>query len=163
VSYRGYSVSTGRPTEEGLRQDALAAHEFAAARHPADRIALWGHSLGSGVAVRLASERPIGKLILEAPFFSAVDVAVKMFPFAPVQLLMLDQFRSDLRIGAVTAPVLIVHGERDDVIPIASGERLFALIRSPKRFVRYPQGDHVNLDDFGVVGTVHEFLGGAVE
>jgi fermentation-respiration switch protein FrsA (DUF1100 family) len=163
VSYRGYSSSTGRPTEQGLRQDALAAHEFAAGRHAADRIALWGHSLGSGVAVRLASERPIGKLILEAPFLSAVDVAARLFPFAPVRLLMLDQFRSDLRIGTVTAPVLVVHGVRDDVIPIASGERLFELIRAPKRFIRYPQGNHVNLDDFGVVGAVHAFLAGPIE
>jgi fermentation-respiration switch protein FrsA (DUF1100 family) len=163
VSYRGYSTSTGRPTEEGLRQDALAAYAFAAAGLEPKRIALWGHSLGTGVAVRLASEREIGRLVLEAPFFSAVDIAAKVYPFIPVRLLMLDQFRSDLRIGAVTAPVLVVHGERDTVVPVESGERLFALIRSPKRFVRYPRGDHVNLDDFGVVDAVHAFLDGTAE
>ena len=163
VSYRGYSTSTGRPTEEGLRQDALAAYAFAASRVEPNRIALWGHSLGTGVAVRLASEREIGRLVLEAPFFSAVDIAAKVYPFIPVRLLMRDQFRSDLRIGTVTAPVLVVHGERDTVVPIESGERLFALIRAPKRFVRYPRGDHVNLDDLGVVDTVHAFLHGGAE
>jgi fermentation-respiration switch protein FrsA (DUF1100 family) len=163
VSYRGYSTSTGRPTEEGLHQDALAAYAFAAGRVEPKQIALWGHSLGSGVAVRLASEREVGRLVLEAPFFSAVDVAAKVYPFIPVRLLMLDQFRSDLRIGGVTAPVLIVHGERDTVVPVESGERLFGLIRAPKRFVRYPRGDHVNLDDFGVVDTVHAFLDGGAE
>jgi uncharacterized protein len=163
VSYRGYSISTGRPTEEGLRQDALAAYAFVASRVERNRIALWGHSLGTGVAVRLASEREIGRLVLEAPFFSAVDVAAKVYPFIPVRLLMRDQFRSDLRIGTVTAPVLVVHGERDTVVPIESGERLFALIRAPKRFVRYPRGDHVNLDDFGAVDAVHGFLDGGAE
>src|SRR5262249_21339625 len=88
LSYRGYAGSTGEPTEEGLHRDALAAYEFAAARYPADRIVLWGHSLGSGVAVRLAAARRIGKLVLEAPFTSTADVAAMRFPFVPVRLLM---------------------------------------------------------------------------
>jgi fermentation-respiration switch protein FrsA (DUF1100 family) len=163
LSYRGYSASTGSPSEEGLARDAMAAYGFAAARYGAERIALWGHSLGSGVAVRLASEQRIAKLVLEAPFSSAVDVAAATFPFAPVRLLMRDQFRSDQRIARVTAPVLVLHGERDTVIPIASGERLYGLIRGPKRFVRFPAGDHVNLDDFDAVGVVHAFLAEAVE
>jgi len=163
LSYRGYSRSTGRPTEEGLARDALAAYAFAGARYAADRIALWGHSLGSGVAVRLASERRIAKLVLEAPFSSAVDIAAAMFPISPVRLLMLDQFRSDERIAGVTAPVLVMHGARDRVIPIASGERLYGLIRAPKRFVRFPDGDHVNLDDFDAVGVVQKFLAETIE
>jgi len=158
LSYRGYSRSTGSPTEEGLARDAAAAHAFAKARYAVDRIALWGHSLGSGVAVRLASEHGIAKLVLEAPFSSAVDIAAAMFPFAPVRLLMHDQFRSDERIVRVTAPVLVLHGEGDGVIPITSGERLYGLIRAPKRLVRFPDGDHVNLDDFGAVGIVQAFL-----
>jgi fermentation-respiration switch protein FrsA (DUF1100 family) len=158
LSYRGYSRSTGSPTEEGLARDAVAAYAFAKARYAAERIALWGHSLGSGVAVRLASEQRIAKLVLESPFSSGVDIAAAMFPFAPVRLLMHDQFRSDERIARVTAPVLVLHGARDNVIPIASGERLYGLIRGPKRFVRFPDGDHVNLDDFDAVGVVHAFL-----
>jgi len=133
------------------------------ARVSAERIALWGHSLGTGVAVRLASEQAIGKLVLEAPYASAVEIAAESFPFVPVRLLMLDQYRSDLRIPRVTAPVLVLHGDRDTVIPIASGERLFALIKSQKRFVRFPGGDHINLDDFGVVDVVNGFLDEAAE
>jgi uncharacterized protein len=163
LSYRGYSSSTGRPTEDGLARDATAAYAFANARYAAERIALWGHSLGTGVAVRLASEQSIAKLVLEAPFSSAVAIAAAMFPFAPVRLLMHDQFRSDERIARVTAPVLVLHGARDNVIPIASGERLYGLIPGRKRFVRFPDGDHVNLDDFDAVGVVHAFLAEAVE
>jgi fermentation-respiration switch protein FrsA (DUF1100 family) len=119
---------------------------------------LWGHSLGTGVAVRLAAERPVGKLILEAPYTSVVDVAASIFPFVPVRWLIHDHFHSDQRSARVTAPVLVLHGARDDAIPIAFGERLFALIRAPKKFVRFPDGGHIDLDDHGAMAVVHEFL-----
>ena len=145
LSYRGYAGSTGRPSEEGLIADARAAYAFAAARHPAARLVLWGESLGSGVAVALAAEKPVARLVLEAPFSSAVDIAARAYPIVPVRWLMKDQFRSDLRIGKVNAPVLIVHGDQDRVVPIASGERLYALITAPKRFVRVPGAGHEDL------------------
>ena len=138
LSYRGYGGSSGRPTEAGLISDAIAAYAFALARYPAERIVLWGESLGTGVAVALAAEKPVARVILESPFSSAVDIAARRYWFVPVRWLMKDQFRSDLRIGKVTAPVLVLHGERDTVVPIALGERLYALINAPKRFVRFP-------------------------
>ncbi len=149
LSYRGYMGSTGKPTEQGLLLDAEAVYQFAVSRYSWDRIVLWGHSLGSGVAVALAATRPVAKLILEAPFSSTVDVAASMFPIFPVRWLMHDQFHSDQRIGAVKAPILILHGDRDVVVPIKFGERLFALAPEPKRFVRYPGGGHDDLDAFG--------------
>ena len=135
LSYRGYGGSTGKPTEAGMLLDAAAAYEFAAAVYPARRIVVWGESLGTGVAVALAATKPIGRLVLEAPFTSAADVGARVYWFLPVRLLMKDPFRSDQRIGQVTAPLLVVHGERDQVVPIALGERLFALANEPKRFV----------------------------
>ena len=122
-------------------EDAEAAYAFAAARYPPERIALWGESLGSGVAVALAAEKPVGWVVLEAGFRSAADVGAGVYWYVPVRLLMKDQFRSDLRIGKVTAPVLMLHGDRDNIIPIALGERLYALINAPKRFVRFPAAD----------------------
>jgi uncharacterized protein len=158
IDYRGYGGSTGRPTETGLLMDAETAHGFAAARYPAARIAVWGESLGTGVAVGLAAERPIGRLVLEAPFTSAVDVAARRYPFVPVRLLMKDQFRSDLRIASITVPLLVLHGVRDTVVPIEYGERLFGLAREPKRFVRFPDGDHEGLDQLGALAAVKAFL-----
>ena len=158
IDYRGYGGSTGRPTEAGLAIDAAAAYAFAAARYPAERIAIWGESLGTGVAVALAAKRPAGHIVLEAPFTAAVDLAARQYPFLPVHWLMKDQFRSDLRIGAVTAPLLILHGERDPIVPIAYGERLFALANEPKRLVRFPEGEHENLDQFGALAIVKSFL-----
>src|SRR5262245_36555625 len=116
LSYRGYGGSSGRPNEAGLLEDAAAAYAFAVARYPPERIALWGESLGSGVAVALAAEKPVGRVVLEAPFSSAADVGAGVYWYVPVRLLMKDQFRSDLRIGKVTAPVLVLHGARDNII-----------------------------------------------
>src|SRR5208337_2811477 len=102
--------------------------------------AVWGFSLGTGPAVALASERQIGKLILEAPYTSTADVAGSYFPFVPVRLLMKDQFHSDERIAKVHIPLLVMHGKRDPAIAIRFGERLFALANEPKRFVTFPDG-----------------------
>jgi fermentation-respiration switch protein FrsA (DUF1100 family) len=158
LSYRGYGGSSGSPTEPGLVSDGLAAYAFALARYQPARIALWGESLGSGVAVAIAAEKPVGHVILESPFSSAVDVGAGRYWFVPVRLLMKDQFRSDLLIGKVTAPVLVLHGERDRIVPIVLGERLYALINAPKRFVRFPDAGH---NDIGAraVEAARQFLG----
>jgi fermentation-respiration switch protein FrsA (DUF1100 family) len=158
LSYRGYGGSTGRPSEAGLIRDAQAAYDFAAARYRPERLVLWGESLGTAVAIALAAERRIGGLILDAPFTSAADVGASAYPFAPVRWLIKDSFRSDLRIARVQAPTLILHGERDSIIPISFGERLFALANEPKRMVRFPAGNHVDLDDHGANAAVHDFL-----
>jgi len=159
LSYRGYGGSTGSPTEAGLIADAEAAYAFAVARYPAEKIVLWGESLGSGVAVAIATEYKVGRIVLEAPFSSAVDVGARAYWFLPVRLLMKDQFRSDQRIGRVTAPLLFLHGARDWVVPIALGERLYALANEPKRFVRFPDGGHEDLDRYGAQDAVRAFLG----
>src|SRR6516165_429956 len=158
LSYRGYGGSSGAPTEAGLAADALAAYAFTTDHYPAERIVLWGESLGSGVAVALAAEMPVGWLILQSPFTSAADVGAQSYWFVPVRLLMKDQFRSDLRIGKVTAPVLVLHGERDNIVPMALAERLYGLINAPKRFVRFAGVGH---NDLGAqaVEAAKQFLG----
>ena len=161
LSYRGYGGSTGSPTEQGLLADAAAAYAFATARVPAARIALWGESLGSGVAIALAIEHTVARMVLEAPFSSAVDIGAKAYWFLPVRLLMKDQFRSDLRIARVKVPILILHGTQDGVVPIAFGERLYALANEPKRMLRLNGGGHNNLDAFNAVALAREFLLGA--
>jgi len=159
LNYRGYGGSSGSSSEAGLIADARAAYEFAAARYPAERIALWGESLGSGVAVALAAERPVARMILESPFTSIADIAASIYWFVPVRLLIKDPFRSDLRIGGITVPILVLHGARDDVVPIRFGERLYELIRAPKRFVRLAEAGHNDHDAYGAVEAVREFLG----
>lgn len=158
LSYRGYGGSTGRPSEAGLIADAEAAYAFAAARYPAERIVLWGESLGTGVAVALAARHRVGRLVLEAPFTSAADVGARVYWYLPVQRLMKDPFRSDRLIGAVKAPLLILHGARDAVVPIEFGEQLFALANEPKRFARFVEATHHDLDAHGAMAEFRAFL-----
>ena len=153
LSYRGYGGSSGRPSEAGLIEDARATYAYAAKRYPTAHLVLWGESLGTGVAVALAAEKQVARLVLEAPFYSAVSIAASAYPFVPVRLLMQDRFRSDLRIRNVTAPVLIVHGDHDAVIPIEAGERLSALVAAPKRFVRIEGAGHEDLGLRAVVAA----------
>jgi fermentation-respiration switch protein FrsA (DUF1100 family) len=153
LSYRGYGGSSGSPSEAGFIADANAAYAFAVARYPAPRIVVWGESLGTGVAVALAAEQPVGHVVLESPFTSAADVGAERYWFAPVRLLMKDQFRSDLRIGKVTAPVLVLHGDRDRVVPFVFGERLYAMINAPKQFVRFPGLGHNDLGSRSVAAA----------
>jgi fermentation-respiration switch protein FrsA (DUF1100 family) len=158
LSYRGYAGSSGQPSEQGLLQDAAAAYAFTTARYGVERIVVWGFSLGTGVAVALAAEHPVAKLILEAPYTSTVELAGSMLRIVPVGLLMLDQFHSDQRIKRVTVPLLFMHGTSDATIPISLGERLFALANEPKRFVRFSGGGHDNLQDFGAIETARGFI-----
>ena len=158
LSYRGYGGSTGLPSEKGLLADADGRLSFAAAKYEPKRIVVWGFSLGTGPAVAIAAEHPVGKLILEAPYTSTADVAASLMPIMPVRWLMQDQFRSDERIGKVNAPLLMMHGARDPGIPIRFGERLYALANQPKRFVRFPDGGHDDLDAHGAVETALKFV-----
>lgn len=163
LEYRGYGGNSGTPSEHGLIADGDAAYAFAAARYPVRQIVLWGQSLGSGVAVAVAAKKPVGRLILEAPFTSAAAVASIRYWYMPVRLLMKDQFHSDRRIRKVTAPLLILHGARDHVVPYAMGERMFELANKPKYIVRFLDGSHDNLDANGALDAVARFLAGDLE
>lgn len=148
LSWRGYGGSTGRPSEPGLLADAEAALAFLGDRGLAPgQIVVLGESLGTGVAVQLAARHPVGALVLEAPYTAAVDVAARAYPWLPVRLLMKDQFRSRDWIGRVTAPVLILHGEADRVIPFAMGRALFDLANPPRTFVSLGARGHEALFD----------------
>ncbi len=155
VSYRGYGGSTGSPTRRGLMLDGEAAYRETRARgYNGSRIVIMGASLGTGVATALAATHEAAALVLEVPYSTALDVASTHYPFFPVRWLMLDRFRSDLAIHRVHIPVLMVHGEEDDVIPISSVKRLFDLANEPKAFVSVPDGGHLVLeqaDDFSRV------------
>lgn len=137
ISYRGYGGSEGSPTEQGLHADADAAYEMLRAEGVADSdIMLVGESLGSGVVIQLAARHRVGAIALEAPFTSAADVGASRYWFLPVRLLMKDQFRSVDHInrrGGI--PLLIQHGEHDEVTAASFGERLHAMAAEPKELI----------------------------
>ena len=124
MHYRGYGGSTGKPSEDALVADALALFDRVSTEHP--NVVVIGRSLGSGVAVHVASLRPVARLILVTPYDSLVEFAAKQFPYFPVRWLLLDKYESWKYAAQVTAPTLIVAAERDEVIPRTSTEALYA-------------------------------------
>jgi fermentation-respiration switch protein FrsA (DUF1100 family) len=159
VEYRGYGGNPDRPTEAGLMADGRAALDFLAARRvPPERTVLYGESLGSGVAVRMAAETAIAALVLEAPFSSAVDVGASAYWFLPVRFLMKDRFDSMAHIGRVTAPLFMVHGEADHVVPVRFGRRLFEAAPGRKEAVYLPHAGHNDLPAHGSTRLVLGFL-----
>jgi fermentation-respiration switch protein FrsA (DUF1100 family) len=163
LEYRGYGGQDGSPSEAGLIADAEAAYAYAAAHYPVPQLVVWGESLGAGVAVALAAEKPVGRVILEAPFTSATAVGAGHYWYLPVRLLMKDQFRSDERIAKITAPLLILHGVQDETVPYAMGEKLFDLANKPKHIVRFLDGHHQDLDQNGALDAVARFLAGDLD
>ena len=143
-AWRGYPGSTGRPSEAGLLLDAEAAYDFVRARTDGP-IVIYGQSLGSGVAVHLATVRDALALVLEAPYDSVLAVASGRFRFAPVGTLLRHTFRSDQRIGEVEAPILIVHGTADRVIPISHGRALLSLAPAGAEFHEVEGATHFDI------------------
>jgi uncharacterized protein len=143
LDYRGYGKSTGAPSEEGLVLDARAALEWLeAAGVPAARVIVTGKSLGGGVATALALERTFMGLVLESTFTSIPAVASKLFPFLPVGQLMPDRYPSSERVARAGCPVFVIHGDRDELIPLSEGEALFEAAAEPKALWRVPGAGH---------------------
>lgn len=124
LHYRGYGGSTGHPTEGANQSDAAALFRVAYAQHP--QVAVIGRSLGSGIAVRLASENPVSRLVLVTPYDSVERIAAAQYPYVPVKWLLLDRYESWKYAPHVRIPTTIIAAENDEVIPRASTERLFA-------------------------------------
>ncbi len=163
VSYRGYGGNRGRPTEEGLYADGRAALDFLKSQGVApERVVLYGESIGTGVAVQMASElgpeNPVAALVLEAPLTSMDDVAAHHYPYVPVRSLIRDHFDSASKIAGVNTPVLIIHGDRDRTVPIKFGRMLFEAAAEPKESRWLEGGNHNDLYDFGAAQVVVEFL-----
>ena len=141
--YRGYGRSEGNPSEDGVYRDARAAYDHVRSLGiPADRILLWGSSLGGAVAVDLATHRPSAGLILEATFTSAYDVAAAVYPYLPVRWVMKTSFDSESKIRTVNVPSLHLHGEHDEIIPPMLGRKLFEAAPEPKEFYLIPGAGH---------------------
>lgn len=133
LHYRGYGGSSGKPSEAALHADALALFDKVHDAHA--RVTVVGRSLGSSVAIRLASIRPVSRLVLVTPFNSLLELAARQFPFMPVRWLMLDKFESWRYAPVVQVPTTLVVAEHDEIIPAASSLRL--LKQFPMDVARY--------------------------
>ena len=141
--YRGYGASEGSPDEEGTYRDARAAWCWLVARGAApERVVLFGESLGSAVALQLALEVDARALVLESPFASVPAMARAVYPFLPVWPFVRTRYDNAAKIGRLRMPLLVLHGERDEVVPFAQGRRVFDAAPEPKRFFTIPGAGH---------------------
>lgn len=161
LEYRGFGGNPGKPSEDGFRADARAA---LAALHamgiPNERIVLWGESLGTGVAVGLAAGDAVAAVILESPYTSIRAIAQKKYPYAPVSLLLKDPFDSLSRIGGLKAPVMIIHGAQDEIVPVEMGRALHAAAPEPKALWIAAQTGHGGLVEAGAIEAAAAFIAG---
>jgi pimeloyl-ACP methyl ester carboxylesterase len=159
VSWRGYGGSEGSPTEEGLYNDARATIQYLLDKKiPLNDIFLYGESLGSGVAVQMATEFKVRALILEAPYTSISNRAAELYPYIPVNLLLKDRFQSIDKIGKIHIPVLIFHGYLDAVMPINHARRLLQAANEPKEVRLFENKGHTDFDFHVLAGYTHEFV-----
>lgn len=159
LNYRRYGGSGGWPTEANNVADASAAFDYLRALGvPAREIVAYGELLGTAVATRLALQRPVRALVLEAPFTSVVDVGLQVWWFLPLRLIMTDQYRTIDRIGSVRVPLLIVHGARDSLIPVTQARQIYAAANQPKSLAILRRGAHNDLFDHGAWEKVTAFL-----
>lgn len=163
VDYRGYGGNPGRPTEDGLAADARAAQRWLTAQPNVDwnRVVYFGESLGGAVAVGLAVEHPPAALVLRSPFTSLGDVAGVHYPWLPVSRLLLDRYPSIDRITALSAPLLVIAGDADDIVPASLSRRLYDAAPQPKEMLSIPglgHNDRAMLDGPQLLTAVHRFL-----
>ena len=164
VEYRGYAGNPGTPSETGLYADGAAALDFIAGQGiAADRIVLWGESLGSGVAVELATRRAVAAVILEAPFTSVAAAAQHHYRLIPAAMLVRDRFDSLSRIDRLNAPLLILHGERDRIVPVSHGRTLLEAAPEPKEGWFAAEGGHRKFAQFGALDAAIAFIDRRVE
>jgi pimeloyl-ACP methyl ester carboxylesterase len=146
LNYRGFGGSGGSPSEEAIAEDALALFDQVYASHP--QISLIGRSLGSGVAVRLASQRPVQQLILVTPYNSLEEIATRQYPWLPVQWLLKDRFESGKYAAHIRVPTLLLAASNDEVIPRASTQRLLENFPQGVAVLRVvPDSGHNSISD----------------
>jgi fermentation-respiration switch protein FrsA (DUF1100 family) len=158
-AYRGYSGSTGSPSEAALIADAKLAHDhlLGMGLRPED-IVIYGESLGTGVAVQLAADRRAAGVVLDAPYTSLLDIARLHYPFIPVKLFLLDTFASVDHIKRIDAPLLVMHGTEDRVIPLESGKALYDAANQPKQMAVLRGAGHSDLYAFGAMQILRRFI-----
>ena len=145
IDYRGYGKSRGRPSEQGLYKDAIAAYNYLLTRQDVDpnKIICYGDSLGGVVAVDLATKKKVATLVVDSAFSSASDISKMIFPFVPAFLLT-TKMDSATKVKGITIPKLFIHSSNDEIIPFKLGKKLFDAAAQPKEFLQIVGGHNTN-------------------
>lgn len=159
MAYRGYSGSTGMPSERANVADAKLAYDTLISMGvPAEEIILYGESIGTGVAVQTAAEKRVAGLILDAPYTSILEVAQMIYPYLPSGLLMRDRYETLRYLDKVEAPILVIHGEQDTIIPVEMGHKIAQLAPSPTEIVTFHRAGHSDHGKYGSYDVVNDWI-----
>ncbi|MBA3602208.1 MAG: alpha/beta hydrolase [Parachlamydiaceae bacterium] len=158
LAYRGFSGNPGTPSEKGLYEDARAAIRFLFTKSvPNSCLVLLGESLGTAVAIQMATEYNVGALILQSPFTSLSDVGKYIYPHLPIKWLLQDKYESFTKIHRIHCPVLVILAGNDKTIPLQISQKLYDAITAPKKLIISPNKEHNALNESGaIVQFMHE-------
>jgi len=159
IAWRGFSGNQGKPTENNLYEDGRSAVRWIKDYGVEDEnIVLYGESLGTGIATEIAQNNNFAGVILETPFTSMVDAAKKFYPYIPVKLLLRDKYENIKKIKNITSPILVMHGEADQIVPFAMGQKIFQEANNPKFSYFTKNDDHMMEFDEKLIGQLNLFL-----
>ena len=158
-AYRGFNDNEGMPSEEGLYKDAENVIKWLKSKNILEnKIILYGESLGTAVAIHTAQSKNFSGIILEAPFTSMVDLGKKYYPFFPVKFLLKDKYESKKKLNLINSPVLVMHGEKDKIVPFYMGKQIFEILPSPKFSYFNQQDDHMMEYNQDLINSIKNFI-----
>jgi fermentation-respiration switch protein FrsA (DUF1100 family) len=161
IAWRGFSGNNGKPSEEGLYLDGNSAINWLIKKGVAEKnLILYGESLGTGVATHLAQNRNFGGVILETPFTSMVDAAKIFYPYIPVNLLLKDKFENYKKVKNINSPILVMHGEIDQIVPFSMGKKIYEIANEPKYSYFTKYDNHMMEYNESLVLALKSFLKG---
>ena len=159
ISWRGFSENSGKPTEQGLYKDGKSAIDWLKNMGLDDKdIILYGESLGTGIAIEIAQNKNFAGLILETPFTSMIDAAKNVYPYIPVGLLLKDRYENDKKIKNINIPLLVMHGEEDQIIPYKMGKKIYEIANKPKYSYFTKYDNHMMEYDEKLVFALTSFI-----
>ncbi len=159
LAWRGFSGNEGKPTEPGLYKDAKGAVTWLKKKGvDEENIIIYGESLGTGVAIEIAQNNNFAGVILESPFTSMVAAAKSKYPIFPIKLLLKDKYENDKKIKNIKSPILIMHGEADNIVPFWMGKKLFELANQPKYSYFPKYDDHMMEFNKDLIKSINLFI-----
>ena len=159
IAWRGFSGNAGKPTEQGLYQDARSAVKWLVNEGAIEEnIIIYGESLGTGVATEIAQNKNFAGVILESPFTSMLAAAKSKYPIFPIKLLLKDKYESNKKIKNIKSPILIMHGEVDKIVPFWMGKKMFELANEPKYSYFSKYDDHMMEFNKDLINSINLFI-----
>ena len=159
IAWRGFSGNNGQPSEKGLYEDGNSAIKWLLNRGVEEKnIIIYGESLGTGVATHLSQNKNYAGVILETPFTSMTDAARKFYPYIPVELLLKDKFDNKKKIKNINFPILIMHGENDQIVPFDMGKKMYEIANEPKYSYFTKHDNHMMEYDENLIKALNSFL-----